>query len=145
MVASALHCYCVESAWNTDFFQNSGFKESINMAVKITSEKRWTFMKSNVFHFSHGIKNIHRSKFYQWYTHWRKRFLKLLLWKVYGSFLLRQTEKTCDTLWFVWVFFAFLGVRRLHKYCLWQAYLVYYMYIFDLMWSSANLSWKAAV
>ena len=30
----ASYCYCGDNAWNMDFFQNTGFKESSNMALK---------------------------------------------------------------------------------------------------------------
>ena len=67
-------------------------------------------MKSNVFQLSQVIKNIHRSKFYQWHTHWRKGFLESLLSKACGSFLFRQSEKTSGILWSVWVFYTYLEV-----------------------------------
>ena len=62
-----------------------------------------------------------------------REFLKLLLLKVYGSFLFRQTKKMCGIFWSVWVFFAFLRVRRLSKYCLWEENLVFYICIY-LVW-----------
>ena len=67
-------------------------------------------MKSNVFQLSQVIKNIHRSKFYQWHTHWRKGLLESLLSKTCGSFLFRQSEKTSGILWSVWVFYTYLEV-----------------------------------
>ena len=67
-------------------------------------------MKSNVFQLSQVIKNIHRSKFYLWHTHWRKGFLESLLSKTCGSFLFRQSEKTSGILWSVWVFYTYLEV-----------------------------------
>ena len=67
-------------------------------------------MKSNVFQLSQVIKNIHRSKFYQRHTHWRKGFLESLLSKACGSFLFRQSEKTSGILWSVWVFYTYLEV-----------------------------------
>ena len=39
-LVSAPHHYHGDNAQNTDFFQNTGLNESINMEVKITSEKR---------------------------------------------------------------------------------------------------------
>ena len=32
------HSYCGDNAWNTDFFQNTGFKESTKMAFNNISE-----------------------------------------------------------------------------------------------------------
>ena len=61
---------------------------------------------------SHGIKNIHRSKLYPWYTHLGKTFLQLPLFKVCETFLFRQSKKVSSILWSVWVFFAFLEKRR---------------------------------
>ena len=58
--------------------------------------------------------------------------MELLLLKVCGSFIFRQSDKTCGIPWSVWVFFAFLEVRRLNKYCLWEANLVFYRNI--LVW-----------
>ena len=96
-------------------------------------------MENNVFQLSHVIKNIHWNKFYQLHTHRRKGFLELLLLKVCGSFLFRQSEKkTSGSLWSVRVFFTFLEKRRLNKYCLWEANLVFYMNIFALIRLSAK-------
>ena len=36
----ASYSYCGDNAYNMDFFQNTGFKESNNMAVKRISEER---------------------------------------------------------------------------------------------------------
>ena len=58
---------------------------------------------------------------------WRKYCLQLPLLNVCGSFLFRQSKKTRGILWSVWVFFAFLEVKRRNKYCLWEANLVFYM------------------
>ena len=69
-------------------------------------------MKSNVFQLSHRIKNIHRRKLYQQHTHWRKGFLQLVLVKVCGSFLFRQSKKTRGILWSIQAIFAFLEVRK---------------------------------
>ena len=77
--------------------------------------------------------------------HTGEKTLQLPLLKVCGSFLFRQSKKTRGILWSVWVFFAFLEVRRRNKYCLWEANLVFYMQIFGLMWRSINLIWKTAV
>ena len=44
--------------------------------------------------------------------------MQLPLLKVYGSFLFRLSEKTRGIRSSVWVFFAFLEVRRGMKYCL---------------------------
>ena len=74
-----------------------------------------------------------------------KSVLLLQLLKVCGSFLFRQSEKSCGILWSVWAFFAFLEVRRLNKYCLREENLVVFMNIFDLLWESADLSWKTRV
>ena len=58
------------------------------------------------------------------------------LWVV--SFQTKQ--KTCGIIWSVWVFIPFQEVRRrLNKYCLWEASIVFYM------WQSPNLSTKTAV
>ena len=67
------------------------------------------------------------------------------LLKVCGPFLFQQSNKTCGILWSVRVFFTFLEVRRLNKYFLWEANLVFYTQIFGLIWQSVNLSWKTAV
>ena len=97
---------------------------------------KWRLKKSQsndklsrkVMSFSYNrMKNIHQSKLYQYYTHWRKDFLQLPLLKVCGSFLFRQSKKTRGIIWSVWVFFAFLEVRRQNKYSLWEANLVFYM------------------
>ena len=42
--------------------------------------------------------------------------MQLPLLRVCGSFLFRQSKKTRGILWFVWVFFAFLKVRRRNKF-----------------------------
>ena len=52
------------------------------------------------------------------HTHWKKGFLLLLLLKVCGLLLFRKSKKTFGILWSVWVFFAFLGIKGLNKYCL---------------------------
>ena len=44
--------------------------------------------------------------------------MQLPLLKVYGSFLFGLSEKTRGILSSVWLFFAFLEVRRGMKYCL---------------------------
>ena len=36
----ASYCYCVENGQNTDFFQNTGFRESKNMTLKKLLEQR---------------------------------------------------------------------------------------------------------
>ena len=131
-LALASHWYHGNNTQKLDLFQSTRFKESIALAVKITSEKGQTFMKSNVFQLSHEIKNIYRSRFYQLHTHRRKAFLKLLLLKICGSFLFKQNENECGIFWSVWVFFAFPEVRRLNN-CSWEANLVFYIYKFDLM------------
>ena len=64
--------------------------------------------------------------------------------KLCGSFLFRQSKNTNSILWSVWVFLAFLEVRRLNKYCLWEANLVFNIWVFGLMWQSVNLLWKTA-
>ena len=69
-------------------------------------------IKNNVFELLCGIKNIYWSKLYQWYIHFGKPFLQLLL--------LGRHSKVCSMLWFVWVFFAFLEKRRPSRYCLWK-------------------------
>ena len=66
-------------------------------------------MKSNVFHLSNVMKKIHRSKGYQYHTHWRKGLLQLLLLKVCRSFLFGQVNER-GILWSVGIFFAFLEV-----------------------------------
>ena len=50
-------------------------------------------MKNNVLQLSHGIKNIHQSKFYQQHTHWRKIYLQLPLLTVCELILFRQIKK----------------------------------------------------
>ena len=45
----------------------------------------------------------------------------------------------------VWVFLAFLEVRRLNKCSLWEVNLVFYMEVFGLMWESVNLMGKVTV
>ena len=64
--------------------------------------------------------------------------------KLCGSFLFRQSKNTNSILWSVWVFLAFLEVKRLNKYCLWEANLVFDIWVFGLMWQSVNLLWKTA-
>ena len=61
------------------------------------------------------------------HTHWRKGFLLLVLLKVCGLLLFRKSKKTFGILWSVWVFFAFLGVKGLNKFCLWEANLLVYI------------------
>ena len=62
-------------------------------------------MKGNILQLSHGIKNIYQSNSYQEHTHWTEGFPQLLLLKVCGAFLFRQSKKTCGLLWSVWAFF----------------------------------------
>ena len=53
----ALYYYCGDNK-NTDFFQNTCFKESNSMAVKQTN-KLQSFMKKDIFQFlSYGIKKL---------------------------------------------------------------------------------------
>ena len=57
-------------------------------------------MEHDVFQLSHGIKNIHRSKFYQQHTQWMKSLLQLLLLKVCGLCILKSVKYTLDYLSF---------------------------------------------
>ena len=41
----ASYCYCGDKAHNTDFFQNTGFKESSNMAPKKKFQSNVNFSK----------------------------------------------------------------------------------------------------
>ena len=70
-----MYYYCEDNAYNTDFLQNTCFKEINDMAVKQTN-KLQTFMKKDIFQLSYGIKNIHRSKLHQWHTHWEKGYFQ---------------------------------------------------------------------
>ena len=63
------------------------------MAVGKTSEKE-TFMKSNAFQLSDGIKNIHRGKLYQEHTHWSQGFLQLLLKKFVACFFSDKVKRS---------------------------------------------------
>ena len=49
----------LEKTQNTDFFQNTCFKENNNMAAEKFSKSRQAPRKNNVFQLSHGIRNIH--------------------------------------------------------------------------------------
>ena len=127
----------------SDFFQNTCYKELSNMVVVANL---WvTIFLKNVFQSSHGIKNIHQSKLYQWYTHLGRTFLQLPLLRVWETFHFRQSTKVCSIILSTWVFFAFLGKRRRNRYCLREEKLVFHMQIFSLMWQSVNLFWKIAV
>ena len=55
-------CNYGDKTQNTDFFQNTCFKETNSMAVTKISELRQTFMNS-VFQLSHGIGNIQEARF----------------------------------------------------------------------------------
>ena len=44
-----------------------------------------------------------------------------------GCFFSEKVKKTFGILWSVWVFFAFLGVKGLNKFCLWEANLLVYI------------------
>ena len=63
------------------------------MAVGKISEKE-TFMKSNAFQLSDGIKNIHRWKLYQEHTQWSQGFLQLLLKKFVACFFSDKVKRS---------------------------------------------------
>ena len=129
---------------NVDFSQNTCFKEHSSMAAVIPNF--WVRINLyNVFRLSHGIKIVLRSRLYQWYTHLRKTFLKLLFLKVCKTFLFRQSKKVCSIFGSTLAFFAFLEKRKPNRYCLLEENLVFHLQIFSLMCQSVNLSWKIAV
>ena len=117
-----------------NFFQNTCFKEHNNIAVQPNLWVIINLYKKNVFQLSHGIKNIHRTKLYQWYTDLGNTFLQLLLLKVCEAFLFRPSSNVYSILWSVQVFFAFLEKRRPNRYWLWEENLVFCMQIFSLTW-----------
>ena len=62
------------------------------------------------------------------------------LWSVFDHFVILALKglrlishffshrvKKCSILWSVWVFFIFLDIRRLNKYCSWEANSIFYM------------------
>ena len=64
------------------------------MQLKKSQNNDKLLEKTNVFQLSDGIKNIHRSKLHLQHTHWRKKVLQLLLFKVCESFRFGQIRKT---------------------------------------------------
>ena len=68
-----------------------------------------------------------------------KDFLQLLLSKVCGTFLFRQSKKFYCILWFVRVFFQFLDKRRPNRYWSWEENLIFHMKTFSLTCQSVNL------
>ena len=111
---------------NADFFQNTCFKEYNIMAVSPNCWLTINLYKNNVFELSHGIKSIHRSKSYQWYTHLGKTFLYLLLFKGLWDVSF-QSNKVYSILSSARVFFTFLEKRNPNRLWLWEEILIFHI------------------
>ena len=93
-------------------FWTLGISSIVMLLWRICICKKRICIKKNIFQLSYGIKKIHQSKSYPWYTHLGKTFFQLLLFKVFETFLLRWSKKVCSILWSVWA--------RPNRYCLWE-------------------------
>ena len=122
---------------NADFFQNTCFKEYNIMAVSPNCWLTINLYKNNVFELSHGIKSIHRSKSYQWYTHFGKTFLYLLLFKGLWDVSF-QSNKVYSILSSARVFFTFLEKRNPNRLWLWEEILIFHIQRFSLTCESVN-------
>ena len=66
-----------------------------NMAVEKNLKVKTYLQKKLCLPVTAWNKNIHRSKLHLQYTHWRKRFLLLLLLKICESFQFGQSKESC--------------------------------------------------
>ena len=109
----------VKKKINTDFFQITCFKESKNMAVEKNLRKTIGFYKKlpNVFRLSHGMKNIYRSKLYQYICIGEKVFCSCYFWWFVSRFF-SDRVMVCNGAWSVRVFLGFSEKRKPSEYYL---------------------------